>query len=207
MTLTEKHPSFEKWRNDCLISSVKIAITLSYSENEFLQNFTCPVSLCVMDVPTHTPSGIFYDMTFLMNCPRESNGNIKDPNRNPSFPAIKAMPDFERSFVIHKKTQALLRADLLALATNDDLGSVVHQQLVEIEKALENRYENGREIIENRRRTRAVTHEQYKIEIAEFERLYGTDWEQELDWGVDWLTTLNERWVYFHPDAKIIGYN
>jgi hypothetical protein len=160
-----------------------------------------------MDVPTHTPSGIFYDMTFIMNCPREQNGNIKDPNRNGSFPEAQAKPDFERSFVIHKKIQTLFRADLVALANTQEVGTVVRQQLAEVEKAAENRYENGRGLIENRRRTKVITHEQYKVEIAEFENLFGTDWESELDWSIDWLTTLNERWVYFNPGAKIVGYN
>lgn len=207
MTFTEYSPSFQQWRKDCIEESIKLAITFSYCEDELLQHFTCPVSLCVMDVPTHTPSGTFYDMTFILNCPRDSNGNIKDPNRNGSFSEAEVMPDFERSFVIHKKIQTLLRADLAALATTEEVGTIVHQQLAEVEKAAENRYENGRALIENRRRTKVITHEEYKAEIAEFERLFGTDWENELNWSVDWLSILNERWVHFHPDAKIVGYN
>jgi hypothetical protein len=156
-----------------------------------------------MDVPTHTPSGIFYDMTFLMNCQRERNGDIKDPNRNASFPEQQAIPDFERSFVIHKRLQMLLRADLAAVSNNEEVSLVVHEQLNEIEKAVENRYENGREAIEARRRARTITHKEYKAEMAEFERIFGTDWERDLDW----ISILNQRWIYFHPDAKIVGYN
>jgi hypothetical protein len=207
MTLTERHPSFERWRKDCIEETIKLATTFSYSDDELLQHLTCPVSLCVMDVPVHTPSGIFYDMTFLMNCPREPNGDIKDPNRNPSFSEKQAIPDFERSFVIHKKLQALLRADLSEASTNQEVSSVIQHQLAEIDKATENRYENGREEIEARRRAKTITHDKYKTEMEEFEKVFGSDWEKDLNWDIDWIEILNQRWVYFHPDAKIVGYN
>lgn len=207
MIFTDHNPSFQKWRKDGLTESVKLAITFSYCEDELLQHFTCPVSLCIMDVPTHTPSGIFYDMSFIMNCARESNGDIKDPNRNASFPESEAMPDFEKSFIIHKKIQSLLQSDLAALANTEEVGAIVHKQLAEVGRTVENRYENARQIIENRRRTKAISHGEYKMEIAEFEGLFGTDWEHDLDWNLDWLTILNQRWINFHPDAQIAGYN
>ena len=100
------------------------------------------------------------------------------------------------------------RADLERLENYPELRAAIEPQLREIESALENRYENGREFIEERRRIKVVTHDTYKMEIAEFERLYGTDWQTDLDWTVNWLDVLNGRWVNFHPtDAKIVGYN
>lgn len=207
MTLTELNPNFQTWKKTCLSEAVKIAITNAYAEEEILMHFTCPVSLCVMDVPTHTPAGNYFDMVFLMNCGRESNGNIKDPYKNPSFPENEAKPDFERSIVIHKRTRYLLKSDLQSNNLNHELRSSLETQLKYVELDLVNRYENGREEIEERRRNSVVTHEVYKKEIEEFEQLFGTDWQTDLDWNIDWVKTCNERWVYFHPGSKIVGFN
>lgn len=201
MTTIERSQYFEKWRVARLDDKIKEAITYSYSDDEILTNFTCPVSLCVMDIPARTPSGGVFDYSYLMNCPRESNGNIIDPLRNPSYPEQNVLPDFEMSIVIQKRALFLMKTDIEHLGNAPLLKQALMNQLKEIEQNRANRYENAREFIEERRRNKVVSPMEYKAEIAEFEHLFGENPEQDLDWSIDWAEILKSRWEKLHPKS------
>jgi hypothetical protein len=63
--------------------------------------------------------------------------------------------------------------------------------------------ENSRSEIEEKRRTKNLSHTEYKQEIEEFEKLFGVDFEQDLNWNLDWPQILKCRWAKAHPPQPL----
>jgi hypothetical protein len=205
--LIEQSVNYKKFITIGVDNAIKESITYNYSGDSILENFCCPVSLCVMDFPAFTPSGVLYDYAFLINCPRETNGHIKDPNKNLSFHEDKILIHFELGFVIKKRIKFLMAQDIQSLINNPILKASLEKEYIKIERACTPLYEEGRSVIEERRRGKIINNLEYQKEIREYENLFGTDETQELNWNLGWQATLSVRWKHFHPDAKVLNQN
>jgi hypothetical protein len=56
-----------------------------------------------------------------------------------------------------------------------------------------------------RRKDKKTSSQEYKKEIEAFEKLFGVDENQDLDWSLDWQAILKERFQSFNPNATILG--
>lgn len=205
MHLIECSGNYKKWKSLGLDNSIKQSITYNYSSDDTLKNFCCPVSLCIMDVPAYTPSGVMYDFTFLINCPKEANGYIKDPNKNASFHENNIIIQREMAFVIQKRVCVLMKKDVEQLNSDPLLKASLENQIKNAENSISHCYEHARKLIEKRRKEKTTNSMEYKQEIQDFEKLFGVDESQELDWTLNWNEELSLRWKYFYPNAKTLN--
>jgi hypothetical protein len=204
MTFIEQTKNYKAWLKLKLENTIQEALTFSHSTDPILETFCCPVSLCIMNIPAHTPGGVLYDFGFLMNCPKEGNGMIKDPFKNPSFREDEIILNLEMAFFIKKRIHFLLKEDLEALKNDPEAMQAVGAQLNNVEKTMKLAYEKSRDLIEERRRDKTVSAAEYKNEIEEFEKCFGVDENQALDWTLDWKNILTTRFQHFNPEAKVI---
>lgn len=207
MSLSEYDTYFERWRQESINAIVKQEITNQYAYEPILKDFTCPIELCVMDLPLHTPSGVFYDSDFIIKAQRDSKGKIIDPNGNEPFPVNLAEPDYERSLVIHKRSKYLIQQDFEQVKSNPSLAIPLQEGLREIQNKIFERYERCRFSFEEARMKKQLTPVQYRQTMEEFERLFGESADSDLDWGLNWPSILNQRWVSFHPGDKVLNTN
>lgn len=207
MTLTEHYSHFQEWQKLRISEIIKQEITNQYADEPVLKHFTCPIKLCVMDIPIHTPSGIFYDALFIEKAERDGVNKIKDPMGNESFLDEQAMPDYERSVVIHKRSRYLIQQDIERAKNKPLILKTLKSKLEEIENIIFQRYERCRFNFEEARMKKQLTHHEYQQEIKQFEFLFGESADVDLDWIQNWPEILNERWVYFHPNDKVLDVN
>lgn len=199
--LTERSQSFERWKDFKINETLKEALTFSYSDDRILEDFICPISAGMMDVPSRSPSGAVFDYISLASLVNENN-MIADPYRNPSFHLNEIKLELEMAIVIQKRCKNLIIADREKL-NNPDLLRTIDNLFLEIETIISERYEKGRERIEDRRKDKIISHEVYKKEIEEFEELFGVNDEVDLNWDLNWSDILKERWEYFHPKQNL----
>jgi len=199
--ITERSQSFERWKDFKINETLKEALTFSYSDDRILENFTCPISACMMDVPCRSPSGTVFDYIALSSLTDENN-MIADPYRNSSFHLNEIKLDLEMAVVIHKRCKKVIEEDKSNLH-NQDLSTSLDSLFLEIETIISERYEKARENIEDRRKHKIVSHEVYKKEIEKFEELFGINDETDLNWDLHWPQILKDRWKYFHPKPNL----
>lgn len=204
MTAIEETANYKAWVKLKIDNTIQESITLSYSNDPILANYCCPVSLCIMNIPAYTPSGGLYDFAFLLSCPHDLEGKIKDPNRNASFHENEIVLDIEMAFFIKKRIQFLIKKDLEYLRNDPEIKKSLEKELRDIEKTMVLAYEKARDKIEERRRSKIVTPEAYENEMLEFKNIFGADENKELDWTLDWATTLKQRFKFFNPTATIL---
>jgi hypothetical protein len=201
----EASDAYKEWIRLKLDHAIKASTTYSYSNDIILRGYCCPLTLCIMDTPSFTPSGTLYDMEYLLNCPRDSQQKIKDPLNNPSFRANEIKEHWEMAFFIKKRLQFLIKKDLEVLNDSQELKKSLENQLIHIDRTANLYYEYARKGIEDRRKNKTISATEYKKEMEEFEKLFGIDENQELDWSLDWQSTLLTRFKKFNPDAKVVN--
>jgi hypothetical protein len=205
LKVIESTESYQNWVNFKLESSVKASTTYSYSNDPILENYCCPLSLCIIDIPVYTPSGTLYDFDFIDNCPRTPNNLIKDPSNNPPFHHNDLKTQKELAFFIKKRLHFLVKKDLEQMQGNPEVTEALNKQLVHVQKWLAPTYEMARKVVEDRRKNKVTSPQEYKQEIEEFEKLFGVDENQHLDWNLDWQAILKDRFQSFNPTAITLG--
>jgi U-box domain-containing protein len=201
MTSAEQLRPFNTWKTQRIEQTLDHAVTLKNSDDVVLKDFICPIAQCVMDDPARTPHGHSFDKKTLNSC-QNADGLIEDPMKNASFHSDDVLEDFEAAFIINARTIILLREYI----KNEPIGEIKEGLMPLLEKAdasLGKNFESAKNRIEERRKaTGDIT--KYFEELREFFNVFKTV-PEDLDWSINWKSKLNERWKYFHPDAKILG--
>jgi hypothetical protein len=182
--LIERTDQFSNWKEMKITHALKEFITLNYADDAVLTEHCYAVSLFPMTIPARTPSGVYYDLEFILNCPRVVNNDnmIRDPFRNPNFLESEIVVDFERGVVVNKRIRHLLTADIEQLGAGSPLRASLVQQVAEIDVIVKNHYESAKEVIETKRRANELTGEAYLVELGRFFGKCGESIEQDLVW-------------------------
>lgn len=185
ITIVENTDKFKAWREMKISQALKEFITLNYSDDVILEEHCCPISLVPMTIPARTPSGVYYDLEYILNCPREvQNDNvIRDPMRNPSFREDAIVIDYERGILINKRIRHLLQSDMARLGEDSPLRDTLGEQITAIERIIRNHYDSAKEVIEEKRRANQLSAEEYLAELARFFASCGESVEQNLVWA------------------------
>jgi len=180
--LVERTNQFSNWKEMKISHALKEFITLNYSEDVILSQHCCAVSLFPMTIPARTPAGVYYDLEFILNCPRVVNQDhmIRDPLRNPNFSEDAIVIDFERGVLVNKRIRYLLRADVAQLGVDSPLRASLMQQIAEVDVIIKNHYESAKEVIEVKRRAEALTGNDYLTELGRFFAECGASIEHDL---------------------------
>lgn len=185
ITIIENTDGFKTWKEMKLDQALKEYITLNYSDDVVLQDHCCPLSLVPMTIPARTPSGTYYDLEFILNCPREVQNDdmIRDPMRNPSFHENAIVIDYERGVVVNKRIRHLLQEDMAQLDADSPLRGILIEQITAINRIINNHHESAKEVIETKRRSNQLSTEEYLAELSRFFASCGESVEQNLVWA------------------------
>lgn len=183
MVVVEKTDGFKVWREMKINQAFKEHIILHYSDDTVLQQHWCPISLVPMTIPAKTPSGVCYDLEWLLSCSREEGKKIRDPNRNPSFSEDEIVIDYERGVVINKRIRQLLQEDKDQLASDSPLREVLSEQITAINKIILKHYNSAKEAIERRRSSNQIPIEEYLAQLTNFFDRCGKSVEDNLVWA------------------------
>ncbi|HEX4839471.1 MAG TPA: hypothetical protein VFU89_03395 [Rhabdochlamydiaceae bacterium] len=181
---TERTDRFTNWKEMMVNHALKEFITLHYSDDVVLTDHCCTISLAPMTTPARTPSGTYYDLEYILNCPRVINNDhmIRDPLRNEPFHEDAIVIDFERGVIINKRIRHLLNTDIAALGVGSPLRSSLIQQVAQIDAIIKNQYNSAKEVIEAKRRSNELTGSAYLTELGRFFTRCGETIETDLVW-------------------------
>jgi hypothetical protein len=198
----ENVSDYQNWITASLEQVLKNVADSNYNNDAILQHFCCPIWVRLMYDPVHTSHGYVYDLHDILKCERNLKGEIIDPQTRQTLRPSELIRNYEMSFVIWKRIGFLMKSQLQNMSESEEK-TCLRNTIDQIELSLNKIYNHARDLIETRRKYKTVSSEMYKQEISEFEKLFGIDENQDLDWNQDWKSLLVKRWQYFNPNAKI----
>jgi hypothetical protein len=184
ISLVEKTGRFADWKEMKISHTLKEFISFNFADDKVLSEHCCTISLFPMITPARTPSGAYYDLEYLLNCPRVANEDdmIRDPYRNESFQENAIVVDYERGAIINNRIRHLLNADIAALEVDSPFRPSLEQQVAEVKAIIRNHYESAKEVIEAKRRNNELSKDAYLAEVGRFFETCDDSIEQDLTW-------------------------
>ena len=205
MTITERHKIYKTWINVKMDYIIDSAISIKYSDDPILCKFLCPIEQTMTFIPTRTPNGHFFDLNALMKCPKDENGNIKDPMRGPSFSPSALKFDHEIALIINKRMYDLIAVDMNAAGEARIVTEALARQLESTRNRIKTCYRGCLDIINDNLDNERVSFDESQEQRKLFAECFGKTPEHQLDWNQDWKDTLQIRWKAANPGCKIFG--
>jgi hypothetical protein len=205
MNLTELSPHYKEWFNLKMDNVIDTETVLRYSDDEILSHFICPVSQCMTQAPTRTPNGHLCDLNFLRQLPIDEKGRIKDPMRGDPFLAVSLVLDPEAALVINKRLVYLLDQDISLCKNDVEILKSLNRNLSRTKNCIDFCWQACLSYFDCRLTTKVTTFDQCEVERKSFVECFGKTPANQLDWTLNWKTTLDKRWLSFKPASIILG--
>ena len=197
MAINEYAPGFRTWTKKSLQYAIETVITAHYGNDPVLSDtlFTCSLSLGIILDPCISPTGTAYNYEFLTESPKDEQGWIIDPKRNPAFPIEKVKPWYELGFITNKRVLSLLQKDLAELGEEKDptLREALTTRIAEFKLAADHYYEKAEAEILVQKKNQKWSGTEYQAKITEFYELFGDSSEADINWIQDWPKILKAR--------------
>lgn len=205
MAAAEKAPDYIAWRENNINNVLSEAMELKYRDDPVLKNFICPLSGCVMFEPVRSPHGHIFENKKILACETGPLGNIKNPLNNIIFNKNELLLDHEMAVVVSKRAVLLIRSDFLQFRDQPDLKKAVDAEIARLTTLVKKTYREAKNVVDERLDSQIITRAQFQIEQQSFWDCFNDSPNIDLEWEKEWGAVLDQRWVYFHPGAVILG--